>query len=282
MKKHFTFPAFALMLFSAGGAHAQSTGKLMVEKGLKLSVENVVNSLTNMEMMGQSIEINGDVNTLYNLEVADRNPEGTTLKSTLTRMKLNTTAMGKTNTFDSEKPEDLESEMGMLLKNEINQTTEVVVNESAGVVTVRRPQNENSGGGADMIRSMMNLGGGESGGAILPFLIIPSGKKTGESWQDSTIREDGKSSTTYTLKQLDGTSATVTFTGAQSSSRKVEQMGTELTVNMEMKISGEAQVNTATGIIREKKTTIEGTGSTEVMGQSMPINNKVTMTTTVK
>ncbi len=282
MKKQFSFATAFLLMLSAADAQAQSTGKLMVEKGLKLSVENVVNSVTNMEMMGQSIEINGDVNTSHILEVADRNPEGTTLKSTLTRMKLNTTAMGQSNSFDSEKPEDLDNEMGKLLKNEINQTTEVVVNESAGVVKVRKPENENSGGGADMIRNMMNPGGGENGGAILPFLIIPTGKKTGDSWQDSTVREDGKSSTTYTLKQLDGTTATVTFTGAQSSSRKVEQMGTELTVNMEMKISGEAQVNTATGIIREKKTTIEGTGSTEMMGQSMPINNKVTVTTTVK
>jgi hypothetical protein len=280
MKKQFAFATAFFLMLSA--ADAQSTGKLMVEKGLKLSVENVVNSVTNMEMMGQSIEINGDVNTLYNMEVADRNPEGTTLKSTLTRMKLNTTAMGQTNTFDSEKPEDLDNEMGKLLKNELNQTTEVVVNESANVVKIKKPENENSGGGADMIRSIMTMGGGENSGAVLPFLIIPSGKKAGDSWQDSTVREDGKSSTTYTVKQIDGPTATVTFTGAQSSSRKVEQMGTELTVNMEMKISGEAQVNTATGIIREKKTTMEGTGSTEMMGQSMPINNKVTITTTVK
>ena len=282
MKKHFTLPVFLLLLLTAMEVHAQTTGKLMVEKGMKLSVENVVNSVTNMEMMGQSIEINGDVNTQHQLEVADRNPEGTTLKSTLTRMKLNTTAMGQTNSFDSEKPEDLDNEMGKLLKGEINQTTEVVVNESAGVVNIRKPNNENSGGGADMIRSMMNLGGGESGGAVLPFLIIPSGKKTGDSWQDSTTREDGKTSTTYTLKQIDGTLATVSFTGAQSISGKMELMGMVLPGNMELKISGEAQVNTTTGIIREKKTTMEGTGSTEVMGQSMPINNKVTMTTTVK
>jgi hypothetical protein len=59
-------------------------------------------------------------------------------------------------------------------------------------------------------------------------------------------------------------------------------MGTEVTVNMESKISGEAIVNTATGVIREKKTSMEGTGSTEIMGQSMPISNKVTITTTVK
>jgi hypothetical protein len=282
MKKHFTIPFATLMLFSAGAVHAQSTGKLLLEKGLKLSVENVVNTFSNMEMMGQQIEINGDVNMNYNMEVADKNPEGTTVKSTLTRMKLNTTAMGQSRSFDSEKPEDLEDEMGKVLKSEINQTTEVVLNESAAVVSIRRPNTENAGPSADAIKSMMNFGGEESGGAVLPFLIIPHGKKTGDSWQDSTVKEGNKVTTTYTLKQIDGTTATVSFAGLQSSSRKVEQMGTEVTVNMESKISGEAIVNTATGVIREKKTSMEGTGSTEIMGQSMPISNKVTITTTVK
>jgi hypothetical protein len=190
--------------------------------------------------------------------------------------------MGQSRSFDSEKPEDLEDEMGKVLKNEINQTTEVVLNESAAVVSIRRPNTENAGPSADAIKSMMNFGGEESGGAVLPFLIIPHGKKTGDSWQDSTVKEGNKVTTTYTLKQIDGTTATVSFAGLQSSSRKVEQMGTEVTVNMESKISGEAIVNTATGVIREKKTSMEGTGSTEIMGQSMPISNKVTITTTVK
>ena len=56
----------------------------------------------------------------------------------------------------------------------------------------------------------------------------------------------------------------------------------EVTVNMDSKLSGQAIVDTSTGIVKEKTLTVEGTGSAEMMGQAIPMTSKIITTTTVK
>ena len=56
----------------------------------------------------------------------------------------------------------------------------------------------------------------------------------------------------------------------------------EINIKMEAKISGEGIVDMNTGLLLQKTTLIDGNGSAEVMGQSIPMSSKVTTVTTIK
>jgi hypothetical protein len=62
----------------------------------------------------------------------------------------------------------------------------------------------------------------------------------------------------------------------------MEQQGMEINIKMEAKISGEGIVDMNTGLLLQKTTLIDGNGSAEVMGQSIPMSSKVTTVTTIK
>ena len=56
----------------------------------------------------------------------------------------------------------------------------------------------------------------------------------------------------------------------------------EVNVSMDAKLSGESVVDISTGIVKQKTLNMDGTGTAEMMGQSIPMTTKVTSTTTVK
>jgi hypothetical protein len=56
----------------------------------------------------------------------------------------------------------------------------------------------------------------------------------------------------------------------------------EINIKMEANISGEGIVDMNTGLLQQKTTLIDGNGSAEVMGQSIPMSSKTTTITTIK
>jgi len=62
----------------------------------------------------------------------------------------------------------------------------------------------------------------------------------------------------------------------------MEQMGSQINMAMDAKITGECKVDTKTGIVQQKNLVIEGSGAADAMGQSIPLTMKVTSTLVVK
>jgi hypothetical protein len=261
-----------------------SSGKLALLKGQKLQVDNNIKVLINQEMAGQKIEITSDANLVHQLEVKDKKDKSYVVASTLTRLTNNGSAMGQTLSFDSDKKEDLESETGKAMKDQLNVTKEVELNESAVVINGIKSDKKAAatGGLMDVINNVTGAGNDESNGANAAFEVIPSGKKAGDTWADSSITDEVKTYRNYTLKEVKGNTATVVLSGKQLTNKKVEQQGMEISVTMEGNLSGEGFVDMNTGILREKTMVMDGTGSAEFMGQSIPVSTKVTTRTTVK
>ena len=65
-------------------------------------------------------------------------------------------------------------------------------------------------------------------------------------------------------------------------SKKMEQQGMEINVKMEANLSGEGIVDVNTGLLQQRTTVMDGTGSAEVMGQSIPMTSKITTITSIK
>jgi hypothetical protein len=283
-KRHFILFFSFIFLISICGNAQNSTGKLLLAKGQKIQINNETQSVISQEMMGQVIEITIDANMIHLLEVKDKKPHSYLIASTLTKLSTNGTAMGQAMKFDSDKKEDMETETGKLMKGQLNVTKEVELNEMAQVINVVKKSVASPSGGQlmDMINNLTGGNADETNGAAIAFEIIPTGKKIGDSWSDSSVNGDIKTYSYYTLKSINGNNAIILLTGKQMISKKMEQQGMEINVKMVANLSGEGIVDMNTGLLQQRTTVMNGTGSAELMGQSIPMTSKITTTTSVK
>jgi len=262
-----------------------SSGKLLLTKGQKIQIDNDIKSVINQEMMGQTVEITIDANTIHKLEVKDKKSTSYLVSSTLTKLSTNGSAMGQELKFDSDKKEDMESETGKALKDQLNVSKDVELSEGAKVINGVKKDTNATGGGGQMLAMINNITGAEnddSNGANAAFDVIPAGKKVGDTWSDSSITEEIKTYRNYSFKEVNGKNATILLTGKQIVKKKVEMQGMEVNVSSEGKLSGEGVVDMSTGLVKQKTTVVDATSVTEVMGQSIPGTSKVTTITTVK
>ena len=283
--KSFSLLLPAICFFTIHASAQTASGKLLLTKGQKIQIDNNVKSVINQEMMGQTMEITIDANMIHQVEVKDKKSNTYLVSSTLTKLTTNGSAMGQEMKFDSDKKEDLDSETGKALKDQLNVTKEVELNESAKVINAVKKEPKAPSASPQLMDMVNNITGGdgdESNGANAAFEVVPAGKKAGDTWSDSVIIEGIKTYRNYTIKQITGNIATVLLSGSQVTKKKMEQQGMEITVNMEAKLSGEGMVDINTGLLQQRTMVMEGTGSAEVMGQSIPVTTKVTTTTTVK
>lgn len=252
-------------------------GKLVLAKGQQLLVESTVKTTVSMDMMGQAIEMVADANMTRSIDVKDKKGTSFLISSTLTKMKSNVNAMGQEQNFDSEKNEGTETETGKMLKGILNVPQEVELNSEAKVLTAKAKDSSVTNAG---IMDIMN--GADAAGAADAFLIIPEGKNPGDIWSDSSVMDGVKIYRTYTLKAVNGNKASVIVDGNQITSKTVEQMGMEVTITSDLKISGETTVDIDTGVIEQKTLNMDGKGTAEMMGQSIPMTTKLVSATTVK
>lgn len=278
----FVLPAICLLPIYTNAQNP--LGKLSLTKGQKLEVSNSTQSVFSQEMMGQAIDITIDANMIHQLEVKDKMTHSYLVASTLTKFLTNGSAMGQKMKFDSDKKEDMESETGKLMKGQLNVTREVELNETAQVIQKEQKSAPPLSGGQlmDMLNNMTGGDVDESFGAGSAFEVIPAGKKLGDTWSDSTASGDITTYSYYTLKSVNGNNATIQLTGKQIISKKMEQQGMEVNVKMEAILSGEGTVDMNTGMVQQRTTTMNGTGTAELMGQSIPMTSKITTNTTVK
>jgi hypothetical protein len=274
----------ALCLMTIQTIAQNSVGKIILTKGQKIEIKNDTKSVISQEMMGQAIEITVDANMVHQLEVKDKMSNSYLISSTLTKMTTNGSAMGQEMKFDSDKKEDMESETGKLMKDQLNVTKEIEISEMAKVIksATKAAPAAPSGKMMDMINNMTGGYIDESNGASSAFEIIPAGKKIGDFWSDSTIIGDIKTYNSYTLKSINNNIATLELKGKQVINKKMEQQGMEINIKMEAKISGESIVDINTGLLQQKTTLTDGNGSAEVMGQSIPMSSKITTITSIK
>jgi hypothetical protein len=281
MKKLLLLSATAFMLMNS---YAQS-GKLVLEKGQKLTIENNVKAITNMEMMGQSMESTNESKTIQQAEVNELTASGYAISATVTKLVTSGSAMGQTFSFDSDKKEDLESETGQVLKSQLNVKKEMEFSNSGALTLVKKAETtttEDSNPMAAMMKSMSGMAPDESNGVSDAIMVIPAQIKQGDTWQDSVISDGMKITRTYTLKELSGGNAKVTLTGMQKVDKKMEMQGMEIGIAIESKMTGELIVDANTGIVKQRTINMEGAGNADAMGQAIPLTTKITITGTVK
>lgn len=267
---------FASVVCLSTAITAQTTGTLKLIKGQKYVVENKLSTSSSTQVQGQAMESTADVATVYNIEVKDKTDNNINLSNTISNIKMNMSMMGQNLTFDSDKKEDMDGNIGSTLKDFINQPKNVVIDHAGNV----KPSTDTS----TVSGLAKQLDFDASGyGAELAFLVLPKNPKVGDTWTDGNSGDSSMAkSITYTIKEINGNVVTVSFTGIVTTQKTIEQQGMEIGTKTKGKIAGEEKVDVKTGVVQSNNSTTEASGTVSAMGQDFPTSTKVTSTTTVK
>jgi hypothetical protein len=281
MKKIFVL-AFSVITLAA---FSQSpTGKIVVKPGQHFKVESISDGTIAVEMMAQSMEIKVGNTTKITADIKDAANNNYTITQTLTNIKSSFSGMGQEKTFDSEKKEDMDGEAGMMFKDKINVPKDVVISNQGKIIAsaadTSKSGDKQDGSSMDAIMDMM--GGGKDVVSTSMFLVIPAGKKAGDTWQDSTSEEGVKVKRTFTLNSIAKKEASVTIDGVIDINKTMQVQGMDMNTVMTSKIKSEVLVDLISNIQKENKSTTDLTGTIDIMGQSAPITSKATSLTTVR
>ena len=267
----------SLLLLTATTSFSQTfTDKIVLSKGQKLSTSTTTSGTTSMEMMGQNMETVSESSGTTTIEVKDVTATGYKVTSTTNKLKIKTKMMGQEMNYDSDKKEDANSEIGKALGDKLKPVDEEITFSGKGLDKKGATEEES------MQKAMESLNGSGDNGAAANFILIPAGKKAGDVWVDSSNANGLSVNNTYTLQKLNGNEATVIVNTVSKLNKNVTAQGADVTINMSVKSSTTDIVDVATGLVKEKKTTAEGTGNISAGGQEMPMTTKMTTVTTVK
>lgn len=275
--KQLFYTCIVLLISSSLTAQSLKPWKVGLPAGKQFNVSTTMNAKISQEVMGQHIDIDMDVNTADSVLVKSETINSFNLSKVTAKMKMNMTAMGKEVNFDSDKKEDMESEMGQKLKEKLGVAVEATVNEKGQVKILSEKKEENA---ADAMSSIMPMNNDSAAVAGL-FLIPPQQSlKQGESWKDSVSSPEMSILNTYTFDKTENGIASISFSTVSNTTGTATTNGMEVTVKLKTETSGTLKVSTKTGLVLERKATMKMEGTSEVMGMQIPITGTSTMSTT--
>ena len=279
-QKNYKMKAFLLIAFfavSISGYAQKYEPRVVLNKGQKI----VVKTSSNQEAdMGMGMEMKNISSSEYNLVVLDANKENYILTSTLTGLKLSMDFMGQSNSYDSDKKEDADSEMGKSVKN-LNVPDTFTVNMNTAAITYnKKPAPVAASDVANPMESMFeSMGSSDKNMGEDVFLIIPAGIKIGDKWFDSSSTPTLKSVKEYLLQSIDNGIASIKSIIQVDNNSQVELQGMQVTINMSTKSTGIITTDTKTSLVSKRTNNATINGNLEVMGQTMTVTGKSTTTT---
>lgn len=255
---------------------AQSKTGLKLPTGKTYQVENKLETSSSTEVQGQTMESKANITTTYKIDIKNKTGNNYNLTNTISHINMNMSMMGQDINFDSDSSSDMNGEFGSTLKDYINQPKDIEIDNSGKIVSADSTDTSATG-----IAQRLNLA--QTGyGTQLAFLPLPANAKTGTTWKE-TINSDGTSKTNnYTIKDISGNVATISFTGTDTVETTMKQQGMDISTKTHGKVVGEEKVDMRTGVVQSGSSTSDASGTVSAMGQNFPMSTKITSTTTVK
>lgn len=255
------------------------TDKINVPKGQKIQAEITIKAEVT-PMPGMDVNTNVSSNAI--LEVKDISSKEITISNTLTKVKADMDMMGKNTTYDSDKPEDKNSDLGKLFQDKLNVPADVKLDNVTGK-SLTENQVADSKEDAAMGGIMQMMGGATQDDIVSgAFIIIPAGKKAGDSWTDSSSDKSSKTVRSFTLVSVNGNEAVIKTKTTTDTNSDIELQGMSGTVVSTAVTNGDIIADIATALVKKKTMVTETSGNLQMMGQEMPINTKSTYTATYR
>lgn len=258
-------------------------GKIVLKKGQHFIIESSTDGTVKQEMMGQSMEMKIGNVTKLSAEIKDSKDNKYIITQILTGIKSSFSGMGQEKTFDSDKKEDMEGEAGAMYKDKFNIPKDVIItNEGKSVAAVDTTKKNSKPDDSPMVAILDMMGGGQDNVTTVLFLVIPTGKKAGDTWEDSTVNEGIKMKRTYTLNSIANKEAAVSINTVMDINKTMQVQGMDMNAVITSKIISAVLVDVLSNIQKENKSTMDIVGTIDVMGQSVPITAKGSSLTSVK
>jgi hypothetical protein len=287
MKKPFLLTFLFVSIISFG----QSTSnKLTFRKGQVLEVTTQVTRNSKQEFMGQSMESSVSSSFTNTYTVVDASAKGASINAGVKRIKFDMNMMGQSQSFDSDKKDDLNGDIGKMVSNTLNEKYSMDVDPSGKVLLVKQDaaqkpssQEEQAAGMMGMILGRVgNMSAPKTGDATI-FKILPGRQvKKGDTWTEEDKDSTGSRKANYTITDISDKEILVDFTEEGALSTTQEMMGQEATINVNSKSNGKIILDKVTGILKQK--TFETTSEERIKaaGQEIPSHSKMNTVITVK
>lgn len=262
---------FTSLILLSVNCYAQSQKTIVLKKG---QIITAVSTNTSDADLGMGTMKNNSTTTTKIL-VADENKNGYVLTSTMTNMKMDIDGMGQKMSYDSDKPEDKDSQMGQAVSGKINSPSGFTLDKQTGKAILTDKKEDDAIAGA----GIASIEGNENEAIEAAFLIIPTGKKTGDSWTDSSVDKGITTVKNYTIKSIEKDIASVELKGTMEGTTEREMQGMSMNMTINSKLTGQISVSVSTSCVIKSSVDSDITSSIEMMGQQMPANSKTNVTT---
>lgn len=261
-------------------AYAQKNEtRVLLTKGQKLLVKT---SSSQEADMGMGMEMKNNSSSSYNLVVLDADKENYTVTNTLTGLKISVDFMGQSTNYDSDKKDDVDSELGKSVKN-LNMPDTVLINNVNALITYKQKTDTATTDGSNPFESMFESLGNNEGRIVDElFLVIPTGIKAGDKWYDSASTASVRSVKEYELQSVENGIATIKTSFKVDNNSQVELQGMQVNISMTTQSTGTITTDTRTSIVSKRAAKAQINGSLELMGQTMNVTGSSTSTTTVE
>lgn len=286
MKKIFLFLALA---FSLNGMTQKNNSKVAFPKGQKLEMTAQTKAVITQEVMGQSMDMNVNSTIVRSFDIEEVNNGTAKIEHKIKKLQFAFDAMGQAQSFDSEKPEDMKSEIGKSLEKSIKNKYSMSVDETGTILSVKADEenpNVSEKSESDVMGNMMGqfaegLQVPKTGEVISLKVTSSNQLNKGQSWSDSLTGEE-KGIVKYTVTDVTGSEILIDYVSEGITKKKQEVGGgVEMDVNLKNKTTGIIALDKKSGLLKRRTVESEGSGSMEVMGQSIPMKSKISGTITV-
>ncbi len=209
------------------------------------------------------------------LIVTDVNEKTYTVNNTLDRMRFSGSMAGQDVNFDSDKKEDLDTEIGKSVKDKIGKTIIAIIDRNTGKVSVQPKEITDTKVEDNSLSDMLGANqGNDEENVSSAFFIIPAGKKPGDTWIDSSSADKMKSVMQYKYISLEKELATISIKTTTEGTNTIEANGMQFDFSMNSKSASEIIVNIKNSLVQKRNATADIIGNIDMMGQSMDITSK--------
>jgi hypothetical protein len=235
---------------------------IKVQNGQKTQLVTTTISTIKQNAMGQEIELKSDVSMNIDVEIKATTPDFN-LTHTIKRIQVKSEGMGQSMSFDSDKKDDRENQIGQLLSGVLDKSLEFHISNN-GITGEIKLEDQS-------LNAAKNLLGDfdEINDEVL--LAYPKTINIGDQWINELNKDaNNKSKIEYIAKSVVNDEVVLSFKGSIKKKQNKSMQGMDATVTSSSILNGELTLNIKTGLIKNKSSEANAKGTTEIMGQTIP------------
>jgi len=239
-------------------ALAQTPKSIKLNKGQTIIAKN--ESVVDIDLgMGK---MNSNNNSQFEIKVIDENINAYILVFTPKKIKMTMEGI-QSMSFDSDNPDDVNSEIGQTLAEKLNVPDTIVLEKTTGKIT---PLHENKSDEKPSGNSMISGTQNQNQTALDAFLIIPKDIKIGNTWKDSTTSKGITTKRNFTWVGLNHDTADIKINSTMTGTTEQEMQGMPMTISIDVTSTEMRKVNINTGMVintsndSDMKNTLESMG----------------------